>query len=308
MLNQATQKINKMHARRIPNLFVSSSASYTPLSPSERPMTSGTFLSPTVASRRGLLSPSPPPSPNLPSLVPRHGKKISSARNHTRLVNRLLIGCCGVAILVWLIARQIYAHQSRSGDLQGQGGDWEMVGGNKLPEEPAALAVQDQWGKSKWTVSIPSSYEFPLKPQQYADICQQAMEVSQAVRNEAQSSNGVVRRMLNYNQKDQYFVDVAEAEALKYLPTSKNTGRPKGFVDDVAMVDKTNAMGLKVCESSLTYVMETGDAGFGNTMMRLWMSYGLAVAENRTFFIDDSRWCVVSFFFWDDERKKRLVC
>ncbi|KAI9873935.1 MAG: hypothetical protein M1823_007801, partial [Watsoniomyces obsoletus] len=36
--------------------------------------------------------------------------------------------------------------------------------------------------------------------------------------------------------------------------------------------------------------METEDAGFGNTLMRLWMSYGLAMAEKRTFFIDDTRW------------------
>jgi hypothetical protein len=42
----------------------------------------------------------------------------------------------------------------------------------------------------------------------------------------------------------------------------------------------------------LTYVMETDDAGFGNTLMRLWMSYGLAKAENRAFFIDDTRWLV----------------
>ncbi|KAF1953812.1 hypothetical protein CC80DRAFT_418769 [Byssothecium circinans] len=288
MLNQATQKINKMHARRNPNLVVSSSASYTQLSPADRSMTSATFLSPTVASRRGLLSPSPPPSPNLPSLIPRHGKRPPLVKAHTRLVKRLLIGCCGVAILGWLVVRQIYANQSQV-DFQEQGGEWEMVGGSKLPEEPSALVLQDTQGKTKWTVSIPSSYDFPLTPHQYRDICQQAMEVSSVVRQDVQGG-GVGRRMLGYNQKDQYYIDVAEAEAQKFLPPSKNTGRPKGFVDDVAMASKANAMGLKVCERSLTYVMETADAGFGNTMMRLWMSYGLAVAENRTFFVDDSRW------------------
>ncbi|KAF2645455.1 hypothetical protein P280DRAFT_120342 [Massarina eburnea CBS 473.64] len=288
MLNQTTQKMNKMHARRNPNLTVSS-ASYAQLSPADQSMTSATFLSPTVASRRGLLSPSPPPSPNLPSLIPRHGKKQLSTANHTRLVKRLLIGGCGVAILVWLVVRQIYARQQGDVEFKSQDGEWEMVGGSLLPEEPSALVVQDAKGKSKWTVSIPPSYDFPLKPQYYHDICQQAMEVSQAIHQEVQGG-GMIKRMLNYNQKDQYYIDVGEAEAQKVLPQTKNTGRPKGFVDDVAIASKANAVGLEVCERSLTYVMETGDAGFGDTMTRLWMSYGLAVAENRTFFVDDTRW------------------
>jgi hypothetical protein len=285
--------MNKMHARRNPNLVVSSSASYAQLSPADRSMTSATFLSPTVSRRGssyGLLSPSPPPSPNLPSLIPRHGKKQASGKSHTRLVKRLLIGCCGVAILLWLVIRQIYAHQQQSLGFGDSDGEWEMVGGSLLPEEPSALVVQDAQRQSKWTVSIPSSYDFPLKPHYYRELCHQAMEISKAVRQEAQGGNGIVKRMLNYNQKDQYYIDVGDAEGQQLLPNSKSVGRPKGFVDDVAMVNKENALELKVCEKSLTYVMETADPGFGNTMMKLWMSYGLAVAENRTFFVDDTRW------------------
>lgn len=285
MLINATKKVTKMHARRNPNLTVSS-ASYSQLSPS---ITSATFLSPTVASRRGLLSPSPPPSPNLPSLIPRHGKKPASA-SHSRLVKRLLIGCCGVAILVWIVIRQIYAQQHTS-EYENDGEQWEMVGGSTLPEEPSALVVQDFKGKQRWTVSIPSTYDFPLKPSYYRDICTQSMELSKQLRQEAKAQNGIAKRMLNYYQKDQYYIDVQDAEEQGLMPPAKASGRPKGFVDDEALAaNKGAADGLPVCEKSLTYVMETDDAGFGNTLLRMWMSYGLAQAENRTFFVDDSRW------------------
>jgi len=49
---------------------------------------------------------------------------------------------------------------------------------------------------------------------------------------------------------------------------------------------------MPTCEKTLTYVMETEDAGFGNSMMKLWMSFGLAMKEGRAFFIDDTRWYV----------------
>ncbi|PVI02612.1 hypothetical protein DM02DRAFT_522621 [Periconia macrospinosa] len=289
MFNHTTQNVTKMHARRNPNLTVSSNATYSQVSPAVRSATSSTFLSPTVATRRGLLSPSPPPSPNLPSLIPRHGRKQTTS-NHTQLVKRLLIGCCGVVILVWLVIRQVYSEQQSVMVTDGGENEWEMVAESVLPKEPSALVVQDVRGKTKWTVSIPSSLDFPLKPEQYRDICHQSHEVSAAIRQEAQGGNGMVKRMLGYNQKDQYYLDIAEAETQKLLPHSKNIGRPKGFVDDVAIVNKENTYGMKVCDRSLTFVMETADAGFGNTMMRLWMSYGLAKAENRTFFVDDTRW------------------
>ena len=141
----------------------------------------------------------------------------------------------------------------------------------------------------RWTVSIPSSMDFPLRPAQYRDICQQSMELASSIRKEAQSSN-IAKRMLNYYQVDQYYIDVQEAEQQALLPPSKSTGRPKGFVEDEAIVDGFSTAGLKVCDRSMTYVMETEDAGFGNTLMRLWMSYGLAKAEKRAFFIDDNRW------------------
>ncbi|KAL1595677.1 hypothetical protein SLS60_009366 [Paraconiothyrium brasiliense] len=185
----------------------------------------------------------------------------------------------------------MYAHhQQQSTDYQQDAGEWEMVGGNLLPEEPSAVIVQDAKGKSRWTVSIPAKYEFPLKPQHYRDICEQSMEMPTTLREEAQGKSGIARRMLGYYQKDQYYIDIGDAEAQALLPQTKPTGRPKGFVDDSAIASKQSTDGQQICDNSLTYVMETSDAGFGNTLMRLWMSYGLAIAENRTFFIDDTRW------------------
>lgn len=165
-----------------------------------------------------------------------------------------------------------------------------MAGGAQLPQEPSVVATADNTGKMRWTVSIPSSFDFPLRPAQYRDICHQAMEVSSNMRQESRSSSGFAKRMLNYYQKDQFYIDVKEAEEQSLLPPSKVSGRPKGFVEDDMIADGFSTTGLKVCDRSLTYVMETDDAGFGNSLMRLWMSYGLAKAENRTFFIDDSRW------------------
>jgi hypothetical protein len=288
MLGKATQKLSKMHARRNPGLSIQSTASYSQLSPPVLSATSGAFLSPTVASRRGLLSRSPPASPNLPSLIPRHGKK-PTQQNHTRLVKRILIGFCGTAFLLWLVLRQIYSDSQQAVSYTEDGEEWEMVGGSQLPKEPSAVAVQDVNGKMRWTVSIPQNLDFPLRPAQYQDICQQSMELAASVRQEAQSGN-IAKRMLNYYQKDQYYIDVQEAERESLLPPSKETGRPKGFVEDQSIVDGLSTAGLKVCDRTLTYVMETDDAGFGNTLMRLWMSYGLAKAEKRSFFIDDTRW------------------
>ena len=295
MLNQAAKKLSKMHVRRNPNLYIQSTAHYSQLSPPPQSATSSAFLSPTVPSRRGLLARSPPPSPSLPSLLPKHGKKTTQP-SHSKLVKRILIGCCGVAFLLWIVLRQIYANSQGAATYEdGNEEEWEMVGGSQLPHEPVALALQDAKGKMRWTVSIPSDYEFPLRPAQYRDICHQSMEVSKEIRQEAKASAGFAKRMLNYYQQDQYYIDVQEAEQQGLLPPSKAAGRPKSFVEDEAIRDGISTEGLKVCDRTLTYVMETEDAGFGNTLMRLWMSYGLAKAEKRAFFVDDTRWYVSTF-------------
>jgi len=297
MLNQAHTSFSKMHVRRNPSLSIKSTAAYSQLSPQLQSATSGSFLSPTVASRRGLLSArSPPPSPNLPSLIPRHGKKgTRQAARHARLVKKMLLACCGVGILCWMVLRHMYhstPHGSAGYEEDASGTDeWEMVGGNRLPHEPSAVAVQDAQGQMRWTVSIPQHWGFPLQPAQYRDICHTSMELAARLRQDAQRGKSAkAKRVLRYNQEDEYYMDVKEAEEQGLLPASKATGRPMGFVEDEGIADGIPVHGLAVCDRSLTYVMETDDAGFGNSLMRMWMSYGLAQAENRTFFIDDTRW------------------
>ncbi|KAF1929563.1 uncharacterized protein M421DRAFT_20522, partial [Didymella exigua CBS 183.55] len=288
MLNQATQKLSKMHIRRNPNLSIQSTAAYSQLTPPVLSATSGAFLSPNL-DRRGLLSRSPPASPSLPSLIPRHGKK-QPQPSHTRLIKRILIGGLAVILLLWLIVRQLHASAQSSASYDGDGEEWEMAGGTQLPQEPSVVATADNTGNMRWTVSIPSTFDFPLRPAQYRDICHQAMEVSRDMLQESRTSSGFAKRMLDYYQKDQFYIDVQEAEEQSLLPPSKASGRPKGFVEDDSIADGFSTAGLKVCDRSLTYVLETDDAGFGNSLMRLWMAYGLAKAEDRTFFIDDSRW------------------
>ena len=302
MLHQATSSLSKMHVRRNPNLSIQSTAAYSQLTPPPPHSAASGFLSPTVASRRGLLARSPPPSPSLPSLIHRHGKKAASRGAASSTWRRAALGLASVLFVVWLVLSQVYGaeQQAAAGQQQGgsgsaswdggDGGEWEMVGGNKLPSEPSAVAVQDAKGKMRWTVSIPAAFEFPLSPAQYAHVCHQSHELAMQVRQDAQKAGGVAKRMLGYYQKDKYFIDVQDAEMQGLLPPSTAGGRPAGFVDDEAIASGEATAGLKVCDKSLTYVLETEETGFGTTLMRLWMAYGLAKAEGRTFFLDDTRW------------------
>lgn len=243
-----------------------------------------------MGSHRALLSPSPPPSPSLPSLIPRHGKKTSSS--HSRLVRRLLIAFCGVTVIVWLGVRRLLSTESYyPSEYPGEvgDGDYEMVGGSLLPQDPSAVIVTDKEGKSKWTISIPSNYDFPLQPAQYLEICSQSMELS---RHLSEAGKTLSKRMRGYYQQDPWFLDVQEAEEQELLPSSQPSGKPNVPVDDEEIVESQSneENGMMVCERSLTYVMETSDAGFGKSLMGLWMSYGLAQKEGRAFFVDDTRW------------------
>jgi hypothetical protein len=289
MLNQAAQSLSKMHVRRNPNLSIQSTAPYSQLSPPPQSAASGAFLSPTVASRRGLLLRSPPPSPSLPSLIHRHGRKQLPVGS-SKLWKRAILGMLGVALLVWLVLSSVYGSKKQPWHYEGDGEEWEMVGGNKLPLNASAVAVQDASGKMRWTVSIPASFDFPLRPEQYKHICHQSHELAKELRQDAQANKGFAKRMLNYYQKDKYYIDVHDAEAQALLPPSRADGRPKGFVDDEAIASGRATAGLQVCDKTLTYVMETSETGFGDTLMRMWMAYGLAKAEGRTFFLDDTRW------------------
>jgi len=167
--------------------------------------------------------------------------------------------------------------------------EYEMVADTELPDFPTPVMVTDKKGRAKWTVSIPLDADFPLEPKVYAEICEQNLEVASTVA-DLHSLTHKLRRDEDYYHVDSNFMDVKDAEELGLLPgvKAKTDMREKVMVGEVM-----NSLVIEeVCEKTLTFVMETEDAGLGGTLMMLWMAYGLAQKEGREFFVDDSRWYV----------------
>jgi len=251
-----------------PNLSVSSVTSVG---------SSTSSLSPRLSPRRGGLLQSPPPSPGLPSLIPRHGKK--PTKSPKQQMKRLLLATCGLAALIYLGLSTLSGSTLEYTTSRQQ--QYELIEGDTLPEEPSALVVLDEKMRTKWTVSIPSNLNFPLQQSQYKDICSQAEDIS----NELQLMNSKKQKQKErrYYDNDPYFVEVDRAQRKGILPK-----------DDEPWQD-SRYDGLPSCAKSLTFVMETADAGMGNTLLSMWLAYGLAKKEGRAFFIDDTRWYVPIF-------------
>ncbi|KAI9700598.1 MAG: hypothetical protein M1820_006752 [Bogoriella megaspora] len=264
-----------MRDRRNTNISISSSTSST----------ANGLLSP----RKGLadqLLPSPPPSPGLPALVPRHGKKHSS--KWVKIFARLVAGFVAATLIIimwsgfWILypqAQSLYFPTHLDNDVQ-----YEMVSEQQLPTDPSPVFVTDSTNKNRWTVSIPPDHTFPLRPAQYRDICHLSTEITDYFNDMSKPSDPIRRlaRRQSYRSVDNNFLDILEAEQQNLLP------RPEDQGSDSHSTFHEN--GKNVCNRSLTYVMETSDAGLGNTLMRMWMAYGLAQEEGRAFFVDDSRW------------------
>lgn len=276
---------------------------------------------------------SPPPSPGLPlpQQIPRQnyrrGRKLSNTRlSRPSRVIRGFIWLSGLALLFYLVGKSVRTHRGPesllgswvSGSWDGSGGDgekeYEMVGQDDLPDFPTPIIVTDRRGRAKWTISIPPSYEFPLSQREYVDMCAKCKEVSQRVA--SMHSHGAVTTAIVDQislmagskhagagvgpfapETDKYFLDITPAQSLGFLPAgapprSKSPGRVVGEllgVDGATLVSKT------ICASSLTFVLESDDAGLGNTLLALWMAYGLAQREGRAFFLDDARWAYGAF-------------
>ena len=108
-------------------------------------------------------------------------------------------------------------------------------------------------------------------------MCEQTGEIGRELRRLA----GKKGKEKGYYQRERSFLDVREAQRKGLLPRDEEGDDGEGS--------------LPVCEKSLTYVMETGDAGMGNTLLGMWIAYGLALKEERAFFVDDTRWYVFDF-------------
>ncbi|KAK5629936.1 hypothetical protein RRF57_005651 [Xylaria bambusicola] len=238
-----------------------------------------------------LIFSSPPPSPGLPALVPRP-RKSSSAPRPSRVL-RVFIWITGLAILFLFTSSLI------------QGGKWvpmvgwtfvsnahyELVGHKDLPEIPIPITLTNRHGKSKWTVSIPPNYNFPLSMKEYSNICTKCQEAAAHVR-ELRNQSPSQQALQDYYYEDPYFIDVREAEKKGIFSGFENKKLATSEIHDGHLVGQRNdgVTDMETCRTSLTFVLETTDAGLGPSLMMLWTAYGLAQKEKRAFFIEDSRW------------------
>jgi hypothetical protein len=164
---------------------------------------------------------------------------------------------------------------------------------NELPDFPMPIAVTDAQGRSRWTISIPPTSKFPLPMKDYSDICSKCQEVATHVRELYGQSKLSQGTQLDYYYEDPYFMDVREAEKWGLLPGLEGkawTAAAQAQNRDLVGQRKDGQAGMETCRTSLTFVLESSDAGLGPTLMMLWMAYGLAQKEKRAFFIEDSRW------------------
>lgn len=245
---------------------------------------------------------SPPPSPGLPSLSPpvKKPKKkvlgigirpIRIVRYTIRILSIVLVFFISLEVLTWLFGpEQGPAQRQRpaAAPMPVQppapvpppviapitpAKQVEMVSQKGAPDFPTPIVITDHRGRAKWTVSIPPGTPFPLSRATYVDMCEKCEQVAERAR-ELRSQSPLSLNFVS-ESPDHDFIDVQEAEKAEYLP-----GVPAGSEKAVK----------PICKRSLTFVLESSDAGLGKTLMMLWIAYGLAEKEGRGFFVDDSRW------------------
>ncbi|KAI9674269.1 MAG: hypothetical protein M1829_003816 [Trizodia sp. TS-e1964] len=272
-----------MYLRRYPSSLHPPSAPTTPTSPSFP-------SSPSKLSSFKHLLGDPPPSPGLPSLIPRHGKTPPSFRYRYQL--RVLIWMVlGAGVLYALAFSQL--RLKRSSHIinyeTNDGQSYEIVGEDVLPDHPSPVMVTDAHGKARWTVFIPANASFPLAPKEYQELCAHSTEMSQHVAQ--MKSHASHKWHFTYRHADTNFLDVHEAARQGLLPDESSraaAGKEAGSLANLAQQQAITSP--KVCDRSLTFVLESEEAGLGNTLMQLWMAYGFAKKENRAFFIEDKHW------------------
>lgn len=172
-----------------------------------------------------------------------------------------------------------------------------MVAKDDLPDFPTPIIVTDNKGRTRWTVSIPHTSNFPLAINQYSDICAKCREVSaqvQALRSHKHSlPQTILTLSSSHEPEDRHFIDVREAERAGLLPglAGQSSKLSKAVRHGNLIGESEDSFPEKpACQTSMTFVLESADAGMGKTMMMLWTAYGMAQNEGRAFFIDDSRW------------------
>lgn len=137
---------------------------------------------------------------------------------------------------------------------------------NTISEINATIIHGNGVDAAKWTVAVPAGIRAPLRPSVYSGICRSAHEVSSMARSHGdEQGHGAGHH--NYYWVDDLFVDPADSG--EYAETEQ---------------------GKDICDTSLTYMLESSNAGFGVALMGLWSAYGLAKGEGRAFFVNDRDW------------------
>ncbi|KAK5112950.1 hypothetical protein LTR62_003772 [Meristemomyces frigidus] len=248
-----------MRDRRNTSLSVSSTSSSTITTTSE----------PLVTLQEKRCEIAPPLSPTLPSPVTKENRARSS--RYTRsMVLRFLLSACLLVLVCRTLGAWFMLRRDSTPNIGSSSDD--STSGPDLPDHATALAVSDAFGTFTWTVSIPYNATFPLKSKQYTDLCEEGELLQKKLRQDSRLGPLTgIRRKPSYYTVDKTFLDVGEAEASGILPPASDIPND-------------------VCTSSLTFLLETEDASLGKSLLMLWLSYGLAKKEGRSFFVDDTRW------------------
>ncbi|KAJ6782812.1 hypothetical protein PWT90_07473 [Aphanocladium album] len=227
---------------------------------------------------------SPPPSPSLPSLVPR--RKRSSSNPFSGRPSRVIRFVFYFTILSfsgYILMRFFGRNMSSLSILEEE---YNMVAQDDLPDFPTPIVIDDNLGRSKWTVSIPRNYRFPLSMETYSEMMGHCREA--AIRQTTDSSPTASQSVLKKHTSNR-FIDVAEAEKMHLLPSSNILSSKRSRSGNfVGLGD--NIENLPVCRSTIVYVLESTNAGIGQALMSMWTAYGLAKELGKDFFIDDTRW------------------
>ncbi|GAM86513.1 hypothetical protein ANO11243_045270 [Dothideomycetidae sp. 11243] len=161
------------------------------------------------------------------------------------------------------------------------------------PADPEPVLFEDSDGRKRWTISIPERFGFPLRPSQYRDMCSKGYGVRKTIRDTQEQLPRIKRRTSRpvdaYYSQDDSYMEIHEAIARGILNSTQQP--PIAVVGGEPQPSLTkNAPALRMCDRSLTFVLEMEEAGFGKALLSLWLSYGLARRERRAFFIEDSKW------------------
>ncbi|KAG6019574.1 hypothetical protein E4U41_003168 [Claviceps citrina] len=241
---------------------------------------------------------SPPPSPSLPALVPRRRKKSATdvlfVHRPSRVI-RLIFYLSTLLAVLYLLASALQSRNAIQFTLPYlRDTQHEVVEQDGFPDFPSPVVISDANKQSKWTVSIPRNYEFPLSMEEYSGmsgLCQQVSARARSLHNKAPLS---AQTMLSHDRPDDYFVDVHEAEQAGLLPVVPR-GQPPKHSGHFVGLSYESMSGKPFCDRSLTYVLESPNAGLGKALLALWTLYSLAKEQERAFFIDDSRWAYGSY-------------